>query len=154
QPVSIRERARTILRHVAMQLEAAQRFERIAGADSRVASAIDQGKRVHHEFQLADAAAAQLHVPLDHRGVFELSLYLLLHRAELAQSIEVEEAPIYEIGQVGDHPLPVLDRSRYRTCTEQRRALPRLPEGFIKTNGRIKTDHQRGRTTARPEPQI
>jgi len=82
---------------VAERAETFERRQRPGGAQARIASAIDQDERLHDEFQLANSAVAELDVAVDQVGPAQLALDLMLHRAQLAQRVEIEVAAINEM---------------------------------------------------------
>src|SRR5579862_8739259 len=72
--------------------ESLQRFDSFLGADAAITASIDQAKRLHNEFELADSAVSEFDVALDQIGRAKFHLDLMLHGAQLAQRVEIEIA--------------------------------------------------------------
>ncbi len=65
---------------------------------------------------------------------------LLLHRAQLAQGVEVEIAAIDEAGEFVEQPAAELERTGDRPRAQQRRSLPGLPEALVEARARFRAE--------------
>src|SRR5579863_4409392 len=105
------EPARAFGRQVAKVREAVERLDSFFAADARIAAAVDQGQRLHDEFELANPAISQLDVALDQIRRTKFRLDLMLHRAQLPQGVEVEIAAIDEAVELVEQSPPERKRT-------------------------------------------
>src|SRR5581483_11499087 len=139
---------------IAQRTQALERVERAHGTQARVAAAPYQDQRLDDELELADPAVAELDVARDEVGRAQLALDLILHRAQLAQRVEVKEATIHAMAELAEQPLAHLQRAGQRTRAQQRRALPGLAEVLIEAERAQKGCDQRRVAPARTQPQV
>src|SRR6185437_7584799 len=118
---------------IAKRTETLQRRLRLRRAQPRVAAAIDQDKRLHDEFELANSAIAELDVAVDQIGRAQLALDLILHRAQLAQRVEVEIAAIDEVAKLAEQARSDLEHAGHRTRAQQCGAFPGLAIALVET---------------------
>ena len=137
------EFARTAGIEVAQCAETLERRERAGGAQARIAPAINQDERLHDEFQFANSTVTELDVAGDQVGRAQLALDLKLHRAQLAQRVEVEVAAIDEVAELAEQPFADLEHAGYRTRAEQRGPFPGLAEALVEAERAFKWSHQR-----------
>src|SRR5579863_398843 len=132
-------------RHIAARLQARQRFDSARCAQARIASAIDQRERLHDKLELADAAMAELDIAAHQLGRTQLILDLHLHRAQLANRVEIQIDAVDEAAQLRDEALTGGDRACDRTRAQQRGSLPGLAVGLVKIErARDRSDERSG----------
>ena len=150
EQVGLRELPRPALLHIAVNFQAVERLEGLRSTQARIAPAINQGQRLHDEFELANPAKAELYVAIDQVWRSQFALDLPLHRAKLAQRVEVQIAAINETAELADQALPESDRTGNRPRPQQRRPLPGLTEALVEIQRALERHHQR-RISVRPD---
>src|SRR6202020_3448077 len=120
EQVRVGEFARALRRQVAEIVQLPERGDGLFDSKPRIASAVNQRERLHDKFELADSAAAELDVALNHRGRFQFRLDLMLHRAQLAQRVEIKVAAKHEVIQLGAQLKSDLEVARDRPRTQER----------------------------------
>jgi hypothetical protein len=100
---------------IAERIEIPERRERRSFAQAPIASAIDQRQRLHDEFELANAAVAELDITMNRVGGAQLLLDLAFHRAQLPQRVEVEIVPVDEMFQLRQQPAAQIEVAPRRT---------------------------------------
>ena len=81
-------------------------------------------------------------------------LDLALHRAQLAERVEIEVAPVDEMFELRNQAAAQFEIARCRPRPQQGRALPGLAEVLIEAERAIDRSHQRRVFAARPESQV
>ena len=99
-------------------------------------------------------AASELDVALDQIRRAQLALDLLLHRAQLAQGLEIEIAAIDELAELAEQLASQLQCTGNRPRPQQRRALPGLAEALVKAQRSFQRTDQRRAAAARTQTQI
>ena len=154
EQVCVGQFARAFRRQIAERIELLERADGLLGSKPGIASTVNQRQRLHDEFELADSAAAELDVALDHRGRFQLRLDLPLHRAQLAQRVEIQVAAKHKVIQLREQLMPDFERASGRPRAQQGRPFPRLSEALVIVDRTFNRRHQRRGTAAGPKPQI
>ena len=84
----------------------------------------------------------------------QLALDLKLHRAQLMQRVEVEVAPIDEVAELAEQPLPDLEHAGHRARAQQRRPFPGLAEALVEAERAFKRRDQRRASASRTQPHV
>ena len=154
EEVGVAKFLRPIACEIAVSFEPIERVEGHRGTQPRVASAVNQGERLHDEFEFADAAAPKLDIALDQIRRSQFLLDLPLHRAQLPQRVEVEIAPIDEAREFLEQAPAGLDRTRCRPRAQQRRPLPGIAHALVIAERALHRDDERRTASTRPQAHI
>jgi hypothetical protein len=124
-----------------------QRHQRLAAAQLRVTAAGDELLGLDEEFDLADAAAAELDVVALDRdlAMAAIGLDLPLHLVDIAERGEIEILAPDERREVREHRRPGRDVAGTRTRLDHRRAFPVLAPALVIVDRRGNRDRDLGR---------
>ena len=143
-------------RDPAALLQPFQRHECRRRAQLRLAAAGDELLGLHEEFDLADAAAADLDVVAGHGDAAEAAegVDLPLHGVDVGDGGEIEIlAPDVGRKRLQDG-LARGDVARHGPRLDQGRALPVLAEALVVVERGIRRERERGGAGVGPQPQI
>ena len=139
---------------VAKIREAVQRLDSFLAANAWITAAINQGERLHDEFELANSAISEFDVALDQVRRTKFRLDLMLHRAQLAERVEVEIAAIDETVELIEQSTSELNRTGDRPRAKQRRTLPGLSVVLVEVQRAVERNRERGIAPARAQPHV
>ena len=163
ETVGARELARRAPVQMAGAGQQAQRGQRARLAQPGIAPAPDQLQRLRQELDLADAAAAELHVvPGDaphrigrHRAAAPLlRVDAALHRVDVGDGGEIEMPAPDEGADRREEVVAERDVAGDRARLDHRRAFPVLPHALVIGERRGQRDRGRRRGRVGAQPQI
>ena len=136
--------------------ELAQHVERARAAHLRTAAAEDQLLCLDEEFDLADAAAAELHVVAGHDDAVVAAdrINLALHCVDVGDGGVVEVLSPDERREVGEEALAEVEIARRGPRLDQRGALPVLTQCLVIGVGADRRQRHRGRGGVGPQAQV
>src|SRR5262249_23053823 len=141
-------------RDVARVRERRERLERPARPQARVFPAVHELLRLHEEFDLADAAAPELHVAARRLRRTQRRVDLPLHDLQILDRAEVEVSSVHERDELADETLAERPITADGSRLEPRRAFPRLTPGLVVGERGRQRDRHRSLAPARPEPKV
>ena len=154
EAVRVAERRSRLGGDVAAGRQPRQRTERAALLDARVLAAVDELLRLDDELDLADTAAAELHVAGARRRIAQRGVDPLLHRLEVLDGAEVEVAPVDEGVELGEERQAEVAIAADRPGLQPHGALPHLAEGLVVRDRRGERHRERPLSAAGAEAEV
>src|SRR5262249_52461490 len=142
--------------YVARRGEGAERLAGAAQPERRVASTEDELLGLGEEFDLADAAAAQLDVVAQHldRAAAAMGVDLALDRMDVVDGGEVEVLAPDIRCEPGQEVAAYGEIAGDRVRLDHGGALPVLADAFVVELGPLHRERERGRARVGPQPEV
>ena len=154
EPVGVGERLGVLVRDVALVGEHGERPEGVGLAEALVAAAVDDLEELDRELDVADAAAAALHLGELLAAAPDVLLEADLRAADLVDRGLVQIARVDEAGDAVDEGVAEGRVARHRARLDHRLALPGGGLAFVVREGGVERARERSGATTGPQAEV